>query len=286
MAILAFFPSLPVQARRCQPQPFRTSRPPPKPQTTSRHIPNPQPFTASLAQDAALSSATIAAASAALYALQRATSAGLLSTKLNRKLVHIATGPAILSLWPFYSGEYGSRTIAAAVPLFFIARLAYSASRATPFALAISRTADATEAGKGPLLYVSVLLTATLFAFRTPIGCVAVTQLAFGDGLADIVGRNFGKGTEWRQNGGKTVVGSAAFAGGAFVGSLALLAWFEKAGILGGRLDATSVAAVGFISVVCAAAEVLLQDLVDDNLAIPAIAAGLSVLLLPTLRAL
>lgn len=284
MAIIAFFPSLPVRARRCQSLPIRTSRPPPEPQTTSR--PKPQPATASLAQDAALSSATIASASAALYALQQATSAGLLSTKLNRKLVHIATGPVLLFLWPFYSGEYGSRAIAAVVPLFFIARLAYSVSRSTPFALAVSRTADATEASKGPLLYVIVIFTATLFAFRTPIGCVAVTQLAFGDGLADIVGRNFGEGTEWRQDGGKTVVGSAAFAGGAFWGSLALLAWFEKTGILGGRLDASSVAAVGFISVVCAAAEVLLQDLVDDNLTIPAIAAGLSVLLLPTLRAL
>jgi len=56
-----------------------------------------------------------------------------------------------------------------------------------------------------------VLLFATLFSFReSAVGVVAVTQMAVGDGLADIVGRRFGK-VKWPFSRNKSLVGSAAF---------------------------------------------------------------------------
>lgn len=277
MTRLAFLPPLPLSFRHCHPQVRRCA--------VKTNSPPRRPASASLTQDAAITSAVTVAASAALYGLQRATASGLLTTKLNRKLIHIATGPALLSLWPFYSDHPASRLIAAVVPAFFIARLLYSASRDTPLALSVSRDNKATEAAKGPVIYVTVILVATLAAFQTSISAIAVSQLAFGDGFADIFGRAFGAGTEWRRGaGGKTAVGSAAFAGAAFAGTVAMLKWYEAAGLLGGRVDGGVVAAVGLVSVACAAAEVLLQDVLDDNVAVPVVAAALAVVLLPGLR--
>lgn len=55
------------------------------------------------------------------------------------------------------------------------------------------------------------------------MGVIAVTQMAVGDGLADIVGRRWGT-VKWPFAGGKkSVIGSAAFVLGSFVVSAALL---------------------------------------------------------------
>jgi dolichol kinase len=55
---------------------------------------------------------------------------------------------------------------------------------------AVSRTGRKEEALGGPFLYAIVLFLATLTSFRaSPVGIVAVSQMAAGDGLADIFGR-------------------------------------------------------------------------------------------------
>jgi dolichol kinase len=53
-----------------------------------------------------------------------------------------------------------------------------------------SRSGSKTEALGGPLIYTTVLFLCTLLFFRdSPIGVVAMTQMAAGDGIADIIGR-------------------------------------------------------------------------------------------------
>lgn len=55
--------------------------------------------------------------------------------------------------------------------------------------------------------------------------------MAVGDGMADLVGRRFGK-HKWRKGGEKSVEGSVAFASGSFLVSMAMIQWFHRFGIL------------------------------------------------------
>lgn len=56
--------------------------------------------------------------------------------------------------------------------------------------LACHRSGSKSEALGGPLLYTIVLFLGTLLFFRdSPIGVVAISQMAAGDGIADIIGR-------------------------------------------------------------------------------------------------
>jgi dolichol kinase len=52
---------------------------------------------------------------------------------------------------------------------------------------AVSRSGNREEALGGPMIYVTVLFISLLAFFRdSPIGVVAIAQMAVGDGLADI----------------------------------------------------------------------------------------------------
>jgi dolichol kinase len=52
------------------------------------------------------------------------------------------------------------------------------------------RSGAKSEALGGPLIYTIVLLLGTFLFFRgSPIGVVAIIQMAAGDGIADIIGR-------------------------------------------------------------------------------------------------
>jgi len=59
--------------------------------------------------------------------------------------------------------------------------------------------------------------------------------MAVGDGMADLVGRQFGK-HKWRKGGEKSIEGSAAFASGSFLASMAMIQWFHRFGMLSVRV--------------------------------------------------
>jgi dolichol kinase len=108
-------------------------------------------------------------------------------------------------------------------------------------------------------------LLAALVAFRTPAAIVAVSQMAVGDGLADIIGRRFGS-KKWFCNDQKSYAGSVAFVIGATVASMGLLRWLGFPAPL---------APLVAISVICALVEVLLTG-VDDNVSVPLVGALLA----------
>ena len=58
--------------------------------------------------------------------------------------------------------------------------------------------------------------------FCIAVGVIAVTQMAVGDGLADIVGRKWGS-VKWPFSKSKSLVGSGAFLLGSFTISVVLL---------------------------------------------------------------
>ena len=70
---------------------------------------------------------------------------------------------------------------------------------------------------RGPLYYVMVLLAVTIYYWReSPTAFVIVALMCGGDGIADIVGRRFGKGNPLPHNSNKSWAGSVAM----FLGEL------------------------------------------------------------------
>lgn len=240
-------------------------------------------------QDLALTVGIAVAASVWLFLWQRITAAGFVTSMVTRKIVHISCGPAFVALWPFYSDSPSARIVAAAIPCLFIARLALSARSAVNGSLAksISRSGDANEALQGPIVYSIVLLATTLFLFQTPAGVIAITQLCFGDGFAELIGRRFGAKSPWRlpwATGGKSIAGSLGFVAAAFSGSLAGVAWMHACGMTSIHADDPGIIATLFaISVTCAAAELAPVALVwDDNVSVVLVALLLSLVLIRT----
>ena len=256
-----------------------------------------------LAQDVASSVFSIGASAAWLQIWITLAKSGKIDTKLSRKIIHTGSAPLFACLWPLYSsGDLPSRAVASLVPLAQMIRLASSGitsanklvkdnengSRASSgsndknvsdggLANAVSRTGDKSEVFGGPLIYVVVLFFSTLVGFRaSPVGVVAVCQMAAGDGLADIVGRRFGR-DKWPFSTTKSYAGSAAFVVGAFVVSTGVLSLLAATGCL--ALDVTAyLPQLLAISVACAAVE--LVPISDDNITVPVAGAVLAALLL------
>ena len=208
--------------------------------------------------------------------------AGYISSSDSRKLVHVGSGPFFVLAWPLFSRTASGQIAATAVPVLSVFRLlaASRAKQGSTLVKAVSRTGDSREALGGPMLYTYVLLASALFGWTSVIPLIAICQMAVGDGMADIIGRRFGR-TKWPFAFAerKSVEGSLAFAGSAFVACLATLKVFYLAGMT--TMTATSAApALLAISVLCAIVELL--PLGDDNITVPAAAALLSLLLLPT----
>ena len=207
---------------------------------------------------------------------------GTISKANSRKLVHIGSGPGFVLIWPFFSRLPSAQIAAITVPILSLAKL-YAAGRApagsergAELVAAISRTGDRSEALGGPFLYTIVLLLASLFGFRSVASIVAICQMAVGDGMADLVGRRFGS-VKWplpfaRQ---KSLVGTAAFAGFAWLACLGMVGLYHARGFTALTM-ASAAPALLAVSVACALIELL--PIGDDNLTVPAAAAVLSVL--------
>mmetsp|Transcript_22994 Transcript_22994/g.42182 ORF Transcript_22994/g.42182 Transcript_22994/m.42182 type:complete len:354 (+) Transcript_22994:153-1214(+) len=163
---------------------------------------------------------------------------GKIESRDARKIIHTLSAPLFMLLWPLYSGAYGARVFASIVPLLNTLRLYLAGTDSgsgdeTELAGAISRSGDAKEALGGPFVYVLVLLFSTLvFWTDSPIGIVAISNMAIGDGLADLIGRRFGSTNKWSFNKSKSMAGSAAFVAGSFVGSYGLISWLTSMGAM------------------------------------------------------
>lgn len=145
----------------------------------------------------------------------------------------------------------------------------------------LSRTGDPRDALGGPLCYTLVLLALTLCLFKSVIAYIAVTQLCFGDAMAEIVGRRFGGQMLWDLPGtrDKSMAGSLAFVIFAFAGSVLAIQWCRYCDCSTLRLDDVhTFVQLAIVSVACSAAELgsTIAQL-DDNLAISAVAVILSV---------
>lgn len=88
----------------------------------------------------------------------------------------------------------------------------------------IYRSGDENEALGGPFLYVIILFTSIVLFWRDgPVGIVALSAMAAGDGLADLIGRRYGKTNKWWFNPDKSIAGTSAFWVGATLCAMGLL---------------------------------------------------------------
>jgi len=203
----------------------------------------------------------------------------VLNPRDSRKIIHTLSAPLFMLFWPLFSDAGGARYFAAIVPLANAVRLVVAASGSQDeeeLASAVSRSGDAKEAIGGPFFYVIVLLTSVLMFWRDDLtGIVAVSTMAAGDGLADLIGRRFGNGNKWSFNQDKSIAGSVAFFVGASSCSVALALWFGYTGALTLSLELSDLASrIVVISAISAVIELI--PVVDDNWSVPLGAAILS----------
>ena len=159
---------------------------------------------------------------------------GWISGKLSRKIIHIGTGPIFVLCWLIFPNSTNSMYFAALVPLtitlqFFLVGIGVLRDKSA--VQAMSRTGDPREILRGPLYYglVFVLIT-VIFWYNSPTGIVALMLMCGGDGLADILGRRYGK-THIPWNPRKSWIGSLAMFSGGFIFSSIILGIFISKGI-------------------------------------------------------
>ncbi len=153
---------------------------------------------------------------------------GKVSPIITRKLVHILAGPVFVVTWMLFSGEIVSHYVAVIVPLLFLLQfitIGLGVIKNESFVASMSRSGDPRELLQGTLYYSIVMVLMTYFWFYVPstgisnanptalliIGCVSG-----GDGLADIIGRKFGRKKIGIKGSEKTFIGSI----GMLVGSI------------------------------------------------------------------
>lgn len=125
----------------------------------------------------------------------------------------------------------------------------------------------------GPFIYVVVLFFSVILFWRTsPIGIVALSAMAAGDGLADLLGRRFGSNNKWSFSPDKSIAGSLAFFLGSSLCCVGLLNWMSVD--LSSSVTENPVISIAGIMAVTAFLELL--PFVDDNWVVPLSAAVLA----------
>jgi phytol kinase len=188
-------------------------------------------------------------------------------------------------LWPLFSNATGVRYFAAITPFIQVVKLWLAGKGGKEgeeknLANAISRSGDAEEALGGPFIYVVILLCSTLgFWTNSLVGIMAMSVMSIGDGLADLIGRRFGKNNKWFFAQNKSVAGSLAFVVGSTLGSVSLLSWLSFTNTV--TLPVGMLALSARILLICSICAIIeLFPFVDDNWSVPIAAAVLTSLLL------
>jgi phytol kinase len=122
---------------------------------------------------------------------------GWISSHLSRKIIHMGTGPLFVLCWPLFTDNAASRYLAALVPLAITIQfilVGLGVMRDPSAVQAMTRTGNPREILRGPLYYGLVFIVLTiLYWYDSPTGMVGLMMMCGGDGLADILGRRFGK---------------------------------------------------------------------------------------------
>lgn len=162
---------------------------------------------------------------------------GWISSHLSRKIIHIGTGPIFVMCWLLFPGKPADRFLAALVPGLITIQFAlvgFGIIKDDSAVQAMSRTGNSREILRGPLFYgiVFVLLT-IIYWLDSPIGIIGLMLMCGGDGLADIIGRRYGRGTlPWSKE--KTWLGTMAMLAGGWLFAMGIMTLFISLGTFQG----------------------------------------------------
>jgi len=159
---------------------------------------------------------------------------GWISSHLSRKIIHIGTGPIFVLCWLLFqrtpSAPYLAALVPGAITLQFIL-VGVGVIKDEAAVQAMSRTGDRLEILKGPLYYGIVFVLVTiLYWLDTPVGIVALMVMCGGDGIADLVGRRYGRiKLPWNKK--KSWAGSLGVFLGGWLLSVFVLAIYTTTGV-------------------------------------------------------
>ncbi|HBX69617.1 MAG TPA: phosphatidate cytidylyltransferase [Chloroflexi bacterium] len=164
---------------------------------------------------------------------------GWISSRLSRKIIHIGTGPIFVLCWLLFNQSPSARYLAVLVPglitvQFILVGLGLIQDESA--VQAMSRTGDRREILRGPLFYGIVFVVLTLIYWKdSPIGMIALMLMCGGDGLADVLGRKFGRRKlPWAAD--KSWIGSLGMFLGGWSLALGILGVYLFLGIFPGSL--------------------------------------------------
>ena len=139
---------------------------------------------------------------------------------------------------------------------------------------------DEKEALGGPFIYVVVLFFSIVLCFKDNFaGVMALSAMAAGDGMADIMGRRFGKGNKWFFNQDKSVAGTLAFIIASSLCSVGLGFYLQYTSAITMTFPFVELMSK-FVTISVLSAFIELVPTVDDNWSVPIGAGVLSLLLL------
>lgn len=237
-------------------------------------------FANSLTQDIVATTITFVLALSWLKWVNTLAQRGWLEQKLSRKIIHIGTGPLFVLCWNLYSEQAIARYLAALVPLAITLQFLAIGTQIIqdPAAVqAMTREGKPTEILRGPLYYgVAFIVCTVMFWCNSPIGILALMLMCGGDGLADVVGRRWGK-HKLPFSSQKSWVGSAAMFFGSFGFGLGFLVLFNYLGHFQPALKlVNATGGVAAIALVATLVEALpFPDIDNITLVAVAIAMGL-----------
>jgi phytol kinase len=232
-------------------------------------------FTNKAIQDAVATITTFAISLVWLRSIDGLAQRGILEQKLSRKIIHIGTGPLFVLCWNLFSGEPWARWLAALVPLAITVQFAlvgFGFMKDDAAVQAMTRNGDPKEILRGPLYYGIVFVVCTVIFWRnSPIGILALMLMCGGDGLADVVGRRWGR-VKLPFSAEKSWVGSAAMFVGGFGFALGFVILFNFWGNFQPALDPGKVTtAIAIVALAATFVEALpFRDI--DNLSLTVVA--------------
>lgn len=230
-------------------------------------------------QDIIATILTFAAAIAWLRVMDLLAARSIVEHRLSRKIIHIGTGPLFVLCWILFSPSEVARFLAALVPLLITAQfllVGLGIVKDDAAVQAMTRSGSPREILRGPLQYGIIFVVCTLVFWRmSPVGILALMLMCGGDGLADIVGRRYGR-AKLPFNPQKSWAGSAAMLLGGFAFALVFVLLFQALGYFALPYGASGVALRVLIIAFAAAAVETLPFENIDNLTTTAAAVVLS----------
>jgi len=164
---------------------------------------------------------------------------GWISSQVSRKIIHMGTGPIFVLCWLLFPGKSIDRFLASLVPglisLQFIL-VGLEVIKDDSAVQAMSRSGNPRELLRGPLFYgIAFVVLTILYWVDSPIGIISLMLMCGGDGLADILGRRFGrKKLPWSSR--KSWIGSLGMFLGGWVFAFGISIIYLKIGVYDGSI--------------------------------------------------